>query len=121
MRLMAKRLKRLPGALLCGGLFAWTVIVLSEFPWATDGPIDRAEEQATFYAAAYSVPKTITESERILDERHVAVANRAAEAADVGGMVRVFGEKYDLTHKRFLDVGSGRGYPSGRCSRLYGT
>ena len=106
---MAAKRKRLLLTLPLAAAFLWAAIVSWQFPWATDGPVDRAEE-AAFYASAYAVPKSDSKAERDREEKYVAIAKRAAEAADIEGMVRNFVVSHHLTDKRVLDVGSGRGY-----------
>ena len=88
MHLSSNVLTRTALALISGGLLIWVALALWQFPWVTDGPTNRAQEQAAFYATAYNTPKALTESERLREEKYVSVARRAAEAANVEGMVR---------------------------------
>jgi SAM-dependent methyltransferase len=107
---MSNKVNRVMRTLPLAAALAWSAIALWQFPWATDGPVDRAAEEATFYASAYELPTSRSKEERDREEKYVAIAKRAAEAADIEGMVRKFVDSYHLNSKRVLDVGSGRGY-----------
>jgi SAM-dependent methyltransferase len=87
--------------------------VAVHFPWATDhqaSPAERYRASAEFYREAYAAPTAPTPQEQAREERYVRVAEAAAKAYDIEGMVRRFVSQYGLRDRRILDVGAGRGY-----------
>jgi SAM-dependent methyltransferase len=88
----------------------WLATAALQFPTDTDGPIDRVHEQMAFYSTAYDAPKSPSDAERAREQKYVDIATRAAEAADIEGIVERFVHDFSLHKKKVLDVGSGRGY-----------
>jgi SAM-dependent methyltransferase len=83
------------------GLIAW------HFPWATDDPVRREDEQRAFYAMAY------TEDEADSVERETEydrVAQNARATYHIKEGVEWFVRQFHLEQAKVLDVGSGTGY-----------
>jgi SAM-dependent methyltransferase len=88
------------------------VNVALHFPYDTDAQSAGGREKAAaeFYKTAYAASKAQTREEREQEEIYVRVAEGAAKAADIDGLVRQFAARYGLQDKRVLEVGAGRGY-----------
>jgi hypothetical protein len=92
---------------ICAGLTCvWLTTAALQFPMDTDGPIDRAGQQAAFYSTAYDTPRSVSDAESAREQRYVEIATRAAEAADIEGIVERFVHTFNLRKKTVLDVGS---------------
>jgi SAM-dependent methyltransferase len=85
------------------------LIVALHFPYATDGAAAPTPDELTsarsYYEAAYRPEAGAT---RGLDYEQTAA--EAAKKYNIEGHVRDFVARYQLSRKRVLDVGSGRGY-----------
>lgn len=95
-------------ALVCLAVVA--VTVLAQFPWETDAPLSRQEQERlrTYYASAYE--KLGSEAETEENAEYVRIARQFAEATDIRGQVARFAARHGLEHGKVLDIGAGRGY-----------
>ena len=90
-----------------GALLAWF------FPYDTDRAVSQAEinKERAYYASAFSAGNrdlNVPESEQ--EERYVTIGRAEAERVHVEDHVREFVARFNLSAKKVLDVGSGRGY-----------
>jgi SAM-dependent methyltransferase len=88
-------------------LVLFSVLVLLNFPSATDGAPPEVQTTAgvesqseAFYAASYDAGS---------DDAYIEIARKAAAGADVEGKVKKFIRDYSLENKRILEVGAGSG------------
>jgi len=94
-----------------GAIAAMHVAV--HFPYNTDPQTARvAQDQSAldFYKQAYAPSKALSKEQQEREQVYVRVAQEAAEAANIKGLVRRFVDEYGLRDKRILDIGAGRGY-----------
>ena len=101
------RLLMLAGLLV---LAAAATVTAFNFPYDVDAPLspDEIARNIAYYKTAYQ--ETAKEQESAQDARYVEIARKAAERFKIEDRVRNFAHAHGLTHKRMLEIGSGRGY-----------
>lgn len=101
------RLLMLAGLLV---LAAAATVTAFNFPYDVDAPLspDEIARNIAYYKTAYQ--ETAKEQESAQDARYVEIARKAAERFKIEDRVRSFAHAHGLTHKRMLEIGSGRGY-----------
>ena len=90
----------------------WILIVAWHFPYSVDQRSDdtRLKKVTDFYDQAYQ--SSAAEIEQVPTELtlYERVAKAAAEAFRVEDHIKEFAQRYNLSSKRVLEVGAGRGY-----------
>lgn len=91
---------------ICVGL-----LIAFNFPYHYDHPPNAADIDASvrYYVDAYRKPVS-QDAPSEYETRYLQVAETAAKRDDIEGSVRSFVEKFHLTDKTILEIGSGRGY-----------
>ena len=89
------------------------LMTAQHYPYDADAPLgqEEIENAKKYYAEAYKAAAPgKEEAPSEYETKYLAVATRAAKAADIEGQIKRFAEEYQLRDKGVLDVGSGRGY-----------
>lgn len=95
---------------------AWlgcTMIVgVIHFPYHTDEPLTRLEVEAArkYYTEAYQQPVLENEAKSEYETEYLRVAQATAEAFRIKEQVRAFVQRFSLSDRPVLEIGSGRGY-----------
>jgi SAM-dependent methyltransferase len=98
----------LPRALVYAGI-AVIALMAIYFPYATDAPLsaDEAAKTIAFYGREYAAPEGANDE---ASEAYVKTGEAVAAASHVEERLRDFVRQHDLTDKKVLDIGAGRGY-----------
>ncbi len=90
-----------------------TVIIAAvHFPYDVDAPLTRQEVEAArkYYTEAYQKPVIENPARSEYETEYIRVAQKAAEDFRIDAQVRAFVQRFNLTARPVLEIGSGRGY-----------
>ena len=93
---------------------AIVVIVVGSihFPYDIDAPLTQQEIEAArkYYTDAYQKPVEESNEKSEYETRYIRVAEAAAKAARIEEQVTDFVQQFNLSERKVLEIGSGRGY-----------
>jgi SAM-dependent methyltransferase len=88
------------------------VFAVIHFPYDLDAPLTQQELAAArkYYTEAYQKPLVKNQPKSEYETEYLRVAQVAAETFRIEEQVRTFVERFNLTDRPVLEIGSGRGY-----------
>ena len=90
-----------------------TVIIAAvHFPYDVDAPLTRQEVESgrKYYTEAYQKPVTENLARSEYETEYISVAQKAAANFRIDEQVRAFVQRFNLSARPVLEIGSGRGY-----------
>ena len=87
-------------------------VAILHFPFDTDAPLTREEVEAAkkYYTEAYREPVVENQKKSEYETKYIRVAEAAALASKIEDQVGAFVQRFNLTDRPVLEIGSGRGY-----------
>jgi SAM-dependent methyltransferase len=87
-------------------------IAVIHFPYDVDSPLTQQELAAArkYYTEAYQKPVDENRAKSEYETEYLRVAQGAAEAFRIEEQVRAFVQRFNLSDRPVLEIGSGRGY-----------
>jgi SAM-dependent methyltransferase len=94
------------------GLGFTMIVAVIHFPYHTDAPLTRLELEAAkkYYTEAYAQPGLESQTKSEYETEYLRVARATAEAFRIEEQVRAFVQRFNLSDRPVLEIGSGRGY-----------
>ncbi|MGH7793578.1 MAG: class I SAM-dependent methyltransferase [Candidatus Binatia bacterium] len=93
-------------------LVLFVVIALVNFPYDVDEPLTQQQiaDAQKYYTEAYQKPVNENSVRSEYETEYIRVAKLVAEATRIDEQVSAFVKRFNLSDRRVLEIGSGRGY-----------